>query len=208
MSSSPSEQRNPYLRADSLAELLSWEDQDFVRCAFVTVLGRQPDPEGEFHYLNLIRAGHSKLFVLDVLRNSIEAENHDPGIAGFDRALRRARRQRRAGIGWIFRLASKNPDRNSPRAREHRARMNAATLERYSLHAIGMKLGGIEWTLQQPQQPPGETPLAESDAVASEHADALAMEEHRVALDATPAELDHLDCRTPLARFFHLTSTH
>lgn len=84
------EMRNPYLRADSLAELLSWHDVDFVRCAYVTVLGRQPDPEGEAYHTDRIRRGHSKMEVLWQLRRSAEGPSHDPGIAGFDRALRRA----------------------------------------------------------------------------------------------------------------------
>ncbi|HET9395823.1 MAG TPA: FkbM family methyltransferase, partial [Nitrospiraceae bacterium] len=44
------EARNPYLRANSLPELLAWNDLDFIRCAYVTILGRQPDPTGEAHY--------------------------------------------------------------------------------------------------------------------------------------------------------------
>jgi FkbM family methyltransferase len=85
------EVRSPYFRANSLEELLSWQDVDFVRCAYVTVLGRQPDDIGERYYADRIRRGYSKLDVLWQLRTSPEAANHDPGIAGFDRALRRAR---------------------------------------------------------------------------------------------------------------------
>ena len=88
---SSTEVRNPYLRADSLEELLSWHGVNFVRCAYVTVLGRQPDPDGEHHYADQLRRGRSKADVLWQLRRSPEAANHDPGIAGFDRALRRAR---------------------------------------------------------------------------------------------------------------------
>jgi len=95
--------RNPYLRANSLPELLSWHDMNFVRCAFVTVLGRQPDPDGEAYYTDRIRRGHSKMEVLWQLRRSPEGPRHDPGIAGFDRALKMAALRRNSWIGWLFR---------------------------------------------------------------------------------------------------------
>jgi FkbM family methyltransferase len=96
--------RNPYLRANSLAELLAWYDVDFVRCAYVTVLGRQPDPEGEEYYTDRLRRGHSKHSVLWQLRTSSEGPSHDPGIAGFDKELRRHRNARDRRFGWLVRL--------------------------------------------------------------------------------------------------------
>jgi FkbM family methyltransferase len=98
------QERNPYHRADSLSELLSWEDVNFVRCAYVTVLGRQPDAEGEAFYTDSLRRGHSKLEILWQLRRSKEAHTHDPGIAGFDRALKRAALARRPVLGFFTRL--------------------------------------------------------------------------------------------------------
>lgn len=138
--------RNPLLRADSLADLLSWEDVDFVRCAYVTVLGRRPDEEGESYYTGLIRRGTSKLQVLWQLRTSREAKNHDPGIAGFDRTLRRFRRAKMPLLGPLV----------SPRyAREwlpaeHRARRIENTLWR-SHHALGNRLEKMEASLRQAQ---------------------------------------------------------
>ena len=105
------EARNPYLRADSLDELLSWADVDFVRCAFVTMVGRQPDPKGERYYLDRLRRGRSKLELLWQLRRSSEGQRHDPGIAGLDRALRRAAWERRPVTGRLVRLFTKGePD--------------------------------------------------------------------------------------------------
>ena len=97
--SAAGEQANPYLRANSLTELLSWEDRNFVCCAFVTVLGRRPDLEGERYYLDRLRDGRSKLEILWQLRRSAEGQRHDPGIAGFDRALKRAAWSRKRLIG-------------------------------------------------------------------------------------------------------------
>jgi len=94
--------RNPYLRADSLQDLLSLDGVEFVRCAYVTILGRKPDPEGEAYYENRIGRGHSKLEILWQLRRSVEARKRDPGIAGLDRALKRAAWERRPLIGQLM----------------------------------------------------------------------------------------------------------
>jgi hypothetical protein len=101
------EARNPNLRANSLAELLSWEDIDFVRCAYVTMLGRQPDSGGEAYYTKQIRAGRSKMEVLWQLRRSPEGQKHDPGIAGLDRALKRSAWARKLLIGRLTKALSK-----------------------------------------------------------------------------------------------------
>lgn len=106
-----SDGRNPYLRAESLADLLSWQDADFVRCAYVTMLGRQPDPVGEAYYTGRLRRGRSRMELLWQLRRSPEGRMHDPGIAGLDRALRRARWARIPVLGPFARLLG-NGDTN------------------------------------------------------------------------------------------------
>jgi FkbM family methyltransferase len=117
------EVRNPFLRANSLDELLSWNDVDFVRCAYVTVLGRQPDAEGEAYYTDRVRRGHSKLDVLWQLRRSPEGPKHDPGIAGLDRALRRARAR-----SWPIRAMRRAIGKTSPSASSVSASTSAAPL--------------------------------------------------------------------------------
>lgn len=118
----PADRRNPFLRANSLPELLSWDDLDFVRCAYVTVLGRQPDREGEGYYVHRLRRGHSKLEVLWQLRRSPEGPKHDPGIAGFDRCLRKARWER-GWLGWCLRPFT-GGEGDGPSWRRHRAVLN------------------------------------------------------------------------------------
>lgn len=104
-----SEGRNPYLRANSLAELLNWDDLDFVRCAYVTLLGRQPDALGEAFYVKQLRQGKSKMQMLWQLRRSPEGQVHDPGIAGLDRALKKARWRRFPVAGGIVRPFLSHP---------------------------------------------------------------------------------------------------
>lgn len=122
-SSAPGRARNPYLRANSLSELLSWHDVDFVRCAYVTVLGRQPDSSGEAYYTDRIRQGHSKMEVLWQLRKSPEGPRHDPGIAGFDKALKRAVWGRKRFVGQLLRPFN-GFERDSSDERRHRALSN------------------------------------------------------------------------------------
>lgn len=143
---------NPYLRADSLAELLSWDDVDFVRCAYVTVLGRQPDAGGEAYYADRVRRGHSKLEILWQLRRSPEARQHDPGIAGFDRALKRAAYCRSRWIGW---LASPvlGADDDSTAARRHRSLLNELASIRARQDWHGRVLQTIVQSLQSAPAP-------------------------------------------------------
>lgn len=96
-----SDSSNPYLRASSLQGLLDWHDIDFVRCAYVTILGRQPDEDGEAYYCERLRRGHPKMELLWQLRHSSEGKLHDPGIAGLDRALRQAHWERMPVIGRV-----------------------------------------------------------------------------------------------------------
>jgi hypothetical protein len=121
------EGRNPYLRANSLEELLAWSDADFVRCAYVTILGRQPETRGEAFYTRRIRQGHSKLEMLWQLRQSPEGRAHDPGIAGLDRTLKRAAWGRKPLVGAIVR-AIIGGEANDRLARVHRSLLNEMSL--------------------------------------------------------------------------------
>lgn len=138
---SPIQEGNPYHRANSLAELLSWDDVEFIRCAYVTVLGRQPDPGGEAFYADQIRKGRSKMDVLWQLRRSNEAQRHDPGIAGFDKMLRRARRARMRLFGAIFRSLYRE-EGDSAEDRRQRAMANDLRLLVTSCDSQAKRLHG------------------------------------------------------------------
>lgn len=133
-------ERNPYHRADSLPELLSWDDVDFVRCAYVTVMGRQPEPEGEEVFTRFIRRGGSKQDLLWRLRNSPEGRRHDPGIAGFDRALKRAAWGRTPVVGPIVRLFTRT-EGDTVADRRHRRLLNQIAVLRNEQRAQRQLLG-------------------------------------------------------------------
>lgn len=192
-----STQRNPYLRANSLAELLSWQDEDFVRCAYVTMLGRQPEPDGEFYYVERVREGESRMKILWELRKSPEGRRHDPGIRGLDKRLRRASRQRLPIIGGLFRMFSSTADRNDLSDRRHRAQLNASTLERFALRDIHAKLGGIEWAVGQ-QLHGGHGHGGGEQAIAHHEPRAVKSSPVKSLLPS----LKHLAIQSPLARYF------
>jgi len=78
----------PIVAATSLDELLAYYDTDFVHCAYLTLIGRVPDPEGMRYYLTRIRAGRSKIAIIHQLTLSIEAKNHNANVIGLKRVLR------------------------------------------------------------------------------------------------------------------------
>lgn len=121
--------RDPYHRAENLADLCRFTDVDFIRCAFVTMVGRQSDPDGEAHFLGCLRRGDTKLSILRALRLSDEGRQHDPGIAGLDRALKRDHAARRKWTGWLVRLFT-GAEGNSPLERQLRSLRNAVEAER------------------------------------------------------------------------------
>ena len=140
--------RNPYLRANSLDELLSWDDLGFVRCAYVTVLGRQPDALGESYYVSRIRRGYSKMEVLWQLRKSPEGPHHDPGIAGFDRALKRARLARTPLVGGLVRLFNQE-EGDSGSDRRQRAMANDLAVLRDAHHVQVQGLRELSAAMQR-----------------------------------------------------------
>ena len=71
--------------AHTLDELLSYHDQDFVFCAYITLLGREPDPEGLRYYLARVRQGVGKIEILSQLRLSPEGKARGASpLAGLD----------------------------------------------------------------------------------------------------------------------------
>ena len=62
----------PRMHEPTLGQLLALGDQDFLRKAYLTVLGRPADEEGLRHYAQRLAAGASRLQVLRELRRSPE----------------------------------------------------------------------------------------------------------------------------------------
>jgi FkbM family methyltransferase len=92
------------INASTLSELLAFHDQQFVRCAYQTLLGRAPDPEGFSYYLNRIRSGFSKVQILAQLRLSPEGKAYEPKLPGLDEAIQKYQKSHTSLIKYLFRL--------------------------------------------------------------------------------------------------------
>lgn len=71
----------------ALAELLSYPDDAFVKCAYLMILGRQAEPAGLRHYLGELGAGSSRISVLVRLAHSHEARTRGISRIEYDLAL-------------------------------------------------------------------------------------------------------------------------
>lgn len=101
---------SPCVIATSVKELLSLHDEAFLRCAYATVLGRDPDPEGLSHFLARIRNGDNRLAILAVIRLSPEGQQRGNILPGLDRAVRVYRWRRSLLLGPILRLIGAGKD--------------------------------------------------------------------------------------------------
>jgi hypothetical protein len=99
--------------ASTLDELLAWQDQAFIDCAYQTLLGRDPDDEGLGYYLGRLRTGVSKLQILAQLRLGAEGKAYGANLQGLHAAITRYRRWRLPLVGWLFRLLN-GEDGNHP----------------------------------------------------------------------------------------------
>jgi SAM-dependent methyltransferase len=67
----------------SLAELLNYDEDRFVRCAYLAILRREPDVVGQEHYSNMLQSGQlSKTEILGRLRFSPEGKTNNVKIHG------------------------------------------------------------------------------------------------------------------------------
>lgn len=178
------DEKNPYLRANSLNELLDWHDVNFIRCAYVTVLGRQPDRNGERNYLDELRAGRSRLDILRQLRRSAEGRKFDPGIAGLDRALRRAAWGRLPVLGWFARFMSRSAEGDSRRDRQFRALLNNVAQTR--IYVTGSASSSISDQIS-------------SVAMAGQGGPQRSTRTRQI---LRPPELEHRTIKAPLQRYF------
>lgn len=78
----------------SVRDLLSLRGPEFVRAAYVTLLGREPDPVGLAHHLGILKDGETRTAVLAGIHLSPEGQAHGSDLPGLYRLIRAHRR------GW------------------------------------------------------------------------------------------------------------
>lgn len=71
-----------------LAGLLSYDGESFINNAYVTLLGRVPDPEGMNYYYNRLQSGVSKVEILAQLLKGPEGKLRRVNVVGLNKAVR------------------------------------------------------------------------------------------------------------------------
>ncbi|MHB8473436.1 MAG: glycosyltransferase family 4 protein [Gammaproteobacteria bacterium] len=102
----------PCFIASSVKELLSLHDEAFIRCAYATILRRDPDPEGLRHFLARLRNGESRRAILAGIRLSPEGlQRENVLLPGLDHAIRFYRWRRWPLLGPFIRLIGVGKER-------------------------------------------------------------------------------------------------
>ena len=91
--------------AVTFEQLLSYQDECFIRAAYQALLGRAPDNAGLRYYLASVRAGARKLEILSQFELSAEGQARQERIATLDKAISSHQRLRTPLIGPLLRLA-------------------------------------------------------------------------------------------------------
>ncbi|MCV2361774.1 DUF4214 domain-containing protein [Paucibacter sp. TC2R-5] len=78
-------------RVNSVSALLALEDENFVRSAYLSVLGREVDADGLSNYLGQIRAGAERGELTVVLALSQEGRQHSANVEGLAELVARLR---------------------------------------------------------------------------------------------------------------------
>jgi hypothetical protein len=125
----------PYAPARSLAELLSFADQEFVECAYWTLLGRAADLDGLAHYTSRLRLGDSRVRIVARLRQSPEGRARAEAVHGLNVAVRATRLAHLPVIGPIFSIIL-HSDFNTGKARRDRRIENALWRLAYDVSAL------------------------------------------------------------------------
>lgn len=152
--------------ASTLDELLAQYDQPFIQSAYLTLLGRAPDPEGLHYYLGRLRAGFSKIHILAQLGLSSEGKTYAAKLPGLDIAIERHQRAQYPLIGWLFRLVN-GWEGNHPTERKLRSIENQVFVlgdeSKRRFNQLETALAGLHHLVVQEARPVvaavGSTPL-------------------------------------------------
>ena len=94
----------PAPQVASIDELLELDGADFVKAAYVALLGREADVDGGTNYLKRLRDGWSRMSIVKGLFHSSEGQAFGPKLPGLAKALQRYNKaQRRSWGGWYHR---------------------------------------------------------------------------------------------------------
>jgi hypothetical protein len=88
--------------AQNLRGLLALDYEEFVECAYLTILNRSADSDGLAHFVERLRVGHPKLAILGALYGSEEARSANVRIGWLQGAILRHKLTRLPLIKLFF----------------------------------------------------------------------------------------------------------
>jgi hypothetical protein len=94
----------PLNAAQDLRNLLQHQDGHFIQCAYLTVLKREPDPQGFDHYVGRLRDGEAKLQILSELYSSSEARESGASLPWLLAAMGRHKLARLPVVGIVLKF--------------------------------------------------------------------------------------------------------
>ncbi len=101
--------------AGSVDELLNHDGEEFIRCAYATLLGRQPDPQALRHFLGQLMVGASREAILVELSASDEGRRFGAKLPGLEGLVRRHGVFGRPVVGSVLRALGMAPRNRGPR---------------------------------------------------------------------------------------------
>jgi hypothetical protein len=92
--------------AQNLQALLSLDFEEFVECAYLTILNRPADADGLAHFVERLRVGHPKVAILSALYGSEEARSAKVKIPWMQGAILRHKLTRLPLVRFAFNRAN------------------------------------------------------------------------------------------------------
>ena len=94
--------------AQNLPALLALDFEEFVECAYLTILNRPADADGLAHFVERLRVGHPKIAILSALYGSEEARSDNVKIPWMRGAILRHKLTRLPLIKHAFNRVNHN----------------------------------------------------------------------------------------------------
>jgi hypothetical protein len=88
--------------AQSVKEIMRFDGEQFVRRAYLALLGRSADQDGLAFYLRRMAEGKTKVSILKQISRSPEGRAHGVRMPGLDGAIRRAMLKRAPVVGPVY----------------------------------------------------------------------------------------------------------
>lgn len=94
--------------AKHIDELLALNDYEFIQCAYISILNREPDSEGASYYMNRLESGFSKTRILCQIYSSKENANTKAQSLDISREVYIYTQSEKPLIGWFIKIFRPN----------------------------------------------------------------------------------------------------